>query len=226
MIFKAVLFDLGGTLIKTAPPPEIIRRILTKYGVERSIKDIALAHEGAERSMSTEDYRLAYYDFWIKWNRRILEALEIHENTDLLARVLVDEWWDNAGLEPYDDAEEALLGLRGLGLKIGIVTNAFIKDIEEILARVSLPRVFDILVGIDSVGRAKPDPEVFRYAIKLLRIQPNEAVFIGDSLERDYFGALNAGLRAILIDRENSVRGNIVKISNLREIPKILDLQK
>ncbi|MEM2307138.1 MAG: HAD family hydrolase, partial [Candidatus Bathyarchaeia archaeon] len=164
--------------------------------------------------------------FWIKWNRRILEALEIHENTDLLARVLVDEWWDNAGLEPYDDAEEALLGLRGLGLKIGIVTNAFIKDIEEILARVSLPRVFDILVGIDSVGRAKPDPEVFRYAIKLLRIQPNEAVFIGDSLERDYFGALNAGLRAILIDRENSVRGDIVKISNLREIPKILDLQK
>ncbi|MEM2565153.1 MAG: HAD-IA family hydrolase, partial [Candidatus Bathyarchaeia archaeon] len=77
-----------------------------------------------------------------------------------------------------------------------------------------------------SVRRAKPDPEVFRYAIKLLHIQPNEAVFIGDSLERDYFGALNAGLRAILIDRENSVRGDIVKISNLREIPKILDLQK
>lgn len=226
MRFKAVLFDLGGTLIKTASPPEIIRRILTKYGVERSIGDIALAHEDAERSMSAEDYRLTYYDFWIKWNRKILEALEIHENTDLLARVLVDEWWDNAGLEPYNDAEEALLGLRGLGLKIGIVTNAFIKDIEEILARISLPRVFDILVGIDSIGRAKPDPEVFRYAIKLLRVQPNEAVFIGDNLERDYFGALNAGLKAILIDRENRVRGDIIKISNLREIPRILDLQK
>lgn len=226
MRIKAVLFDLGGTLVKTAPPHEIIRKILTKHCVERSLKDIMLAHERAEKSMSLEDYRLSYYDFWIKWNKKILGDLLIQEKVDFLARVLVDEWWNNADLEPYPDAGEVLSRLKALGLKTGIITNAFNKDIDEILTRISLPIVFDVLVGIDSTGKPKPCPEIFRYAIKLLSIQPYEAVFVGDSLERDYFGALNAGLRAILIDRDNAIQENIMKIADLRELLKILNLEK
>lgn len=225
MRIKAVLFDLGGTLVKTAPPHEIIRRILIKYGVDRSLKDIMLAHEKAEKSVSLEDYRLSYYDFWIKWNKKILGDLLIQEKVDFLARVLVDEWWNNADPEPYPDAGETLLRLNALGIKTGIITNAFNKDIEEVLARVSLPIIFDVLVGIDSTGKPKPYPEVFQYAIKLLSIQPLEAVFVGDNLERDYFGALNAGLRAILVDRDNVIQESIMKIADLRELLKILNLK-
>lgn len=222
MDVKAVLFDLGGTLVKTASPPEIIGRILAKYHIKRDVRDIALAHENAEKSMAPEDYTLPYYDFWIKWNIKILASLRIYENADFLARVLVDEWWDNANVEPYQDAEEALTGLRSIGMKIGIITNAFEKDIEEILARVSLPRVFDIKVGIDTVGKPKPNPEIFRHALGLLKIQPNEAIFVGDDPEKDYYGALRAGLRAILIDRENAVQGDLTKIRDLREIQWLL----
>lgn len=222
MGLKAVLFDLGGTLVKTASPPEIIRRILTKYNVKRDIRDIALAHENAERSMTPEDYRLPYYDFWIKWNIKILAALNIYEETGFLARALVDEWWDNADIEPYPDAEEALTGLKSIGLKIGIITNAFEKDIGEILARARLPRVFDVKVGIDTVGKPKPSPETFRHALELLNIQPNEAIFVGDDVEKDYYGAIKAGLRAILLDREDIIQGNLVKIRDLRELRRIL----
>lgn len=225
---KAVLFDLGGTLVSTASPPEIIGRILEKYGVKRAISEIALAHEAAEESMKLEDYRLTYYEFWIKWNKIILERLGIHENADFLSRVLVDEWWDNANVEPYPDAANVLIGLKGAGMKIGIITNAFMKDVEEILARAELPRVFDILVGIDSVGKPKPHPEIFLYAIRALGIRPNEALFVGDSLEKDYFGALNSGLKAILLDRKGEF-GNkygLIRIEDLRRLLEIVEGSK
>jgi len=221
---KAVLFDLGGTLVNTVSPPEIIGRILEKYGVKRTLSEIALAHEAAEKSMKLKDYGLTYYEFWIKWNKIILERLGVHENADFLSRVLVDEWWDNADVEQYSDAANTLVRLKDAGIKIGIITNAFMKDIEEILARAELPRVFDLLVGIDSVGKPKPHPEIFLYAIRVLGIQPNEALFVGDSLEKDYFGALNAGLRAILLDRKRELdnKRGLIRVENLRSLLEIV----
>lgn len=221
---KAVLFDLGGTLVKTASPPEIIRRILEKYGFNRRIEDIAVAHQKAEESMSPEDYRLPYYEFWIKWNKRILKALQISEKADFLAKVLVDEWWDNANVELYSDVEETLEKLRRMGLKLGIITNAFKKDIDEIFARANLPNFFDVAVGIDTIGKPKPDPQVFLYAVRELNIKPHESLFIGDSLENDYFGAVKAGLKAVLIDRASAIndRPGLIKISDLRELIKLV----
>ncbi|MEM3815256.1 MAG: HAD family hydrolase [Candidatus Bathyarchaeia archaeon] len=223
MAIKAVLFDLGGTLIKTASPPEIVRRILARYGQIKPIEDIALAHEKAERSMAPEDYSLSYYDFWVKWNRIILGALNIRDDNNFLAKALVDEWWDNADVELYPDAGETLRELEKMGLKIGIVTNAFKKDIEEMLKRVNLPAAFDVAVGIDAVGKPKPDPEIFMFAVRALNVKPEETIFVGDSLEKDYFGALNAGLKAILLDREDNVkREDLVKIKNLRDLIDLL----
>ncbi|MEM2669714.1 MAG: HAD family hydrolase, partial [Candidatus Bathyarchaeia archaeon] len=106
-----------------------------------------------------------------------------------------------------------------MGLKTGIVTNAFEKDVEEILKRIKIPVVFDVTVGIDAVGKPKPDPEIFMFAVRALSIKPEEAMFVGDSLEKDYFGALNAGLKAVLLDREDKIREkHLVKIRNLKDL--------
>ncbi|MEM1556822.1 MAG: HAD family hydrolase [Candidatus Bathyarchaeia archaeon] len=224
MDLKAVLFDLGGTLIRTAPPAEIIARILEKYGVKRSVEEIAIAHRFAEENSLPEDYNLPYYDFWIKWNSKILERLGISDKNCFLARVLVDEWWDNAGVEAYPDVEEVLVRLKESGLKVGIITNAFEKDIEEIFRRVRMPIIFDVLVGIDTVKRPKPSPEIFLYAVRTLNVQPHEAVYVGDDLEKDYIGAVNAGLRAILVDR-NSMHVNkqwLIRVRSLSEIQSLI----
>ena len=223
MSLRAVLFDLGGTLIDTAPPPEIIRRILRKYGIERPLDRIEAAHRKAEESFLLEDYKLPYYGFWIKWNKIILDELKIIENSEFLAKVLVDEWWDNADVRLYPNAREVLAKLKEMGLKVGIISNAFRKDIEEILARINLIDFFDVEVGIDSVGRPKPHREIFLYALEELGIKPSEALFVGDSLEKDYLGALNAGLKAVLLDRNNVVEETVIKI---RDLTKLLNLIK
>jgi putative hydrolase of the HAD superfamily len=52
-------------------------------------------------------------------------------------------------------------------------------------------------------GVAKPDPQIFERALERLAVAPEQALFVGDSLKQDVYGAQAAGLRAILFDPEN-----------------------
>jgi HAD superfamily hydrolase (TIGR01549 family) len=60
---------------------------------------------------------------------------------------------------------------------------------------------FDVVVGVDSCGEAKPDKETFLYALKKLQLRSAETLFVGDSVERDYEGAKRAGLKTLIIGR-------------------------
>jgi len=215
----AVLFDLGGTIVKTASVPETFRRILNLYGVESSLKEIERAHQIAEREISLEDYKLPYTEFWAKWNRLILQKLRVRKDIEELSRVIVEAWWDNADVELYPDVEKTIWKLKEMKVKIGVVTNGFRRDADEVLKRVGLFSVFDVIVGVDSVGKPKPYREIFLYATRKIGVLPSRTLFVGDSLEIDYFGALRSGLKALLIDRDNKVmKRNIKKIKRLDEV--------
>lgn len=80
------------------------------------------------------------------------------------------------------------------------------------------PDYFDVVVTVNTICRMKPEKEIFDHALRVLNVAPNEALFVGDTVEYDYEGARKAGLRALLIDREDKINGNIAKIRDLREI--------
>lgn len=82
---------------------------------------------------------------------------------------------------------------------------------------------FDSIVGVDAIGKMKPHPDVFKYTFHKLNVQPEEAVFIGDSVEVDYKGAENVGIHALLIDRTEKTQSGLRTISNLREILSRID---
>lgn len=110
--FKAVLFDLGGTLIKTAEAPEIHRRILEAYGVKASLDDVKASHEANEKEFNIDELVEMEQDFWIKWNLRLLERLGIQENREFLAKAIDELWWEYADLEAYPDVMQTLTQLR------------------------------------------------------------------------------------------------------------------
>ncbi len=219
---KAVLFDLGGTLVKTATIPEILKSILDSYGIQRPLTEIASAHREVEKQMRLEDYALPYREFWFTWNLRILKKLRVRENPKRLGDVITEEWWDRAHLELYPDAKETLNELRRMGIKMGIVTNGLQKDIEEILARTSLTGFFDATVGVDAVGKPKPHKEIFNCALERLSVPPHEALYVGDNLEIDYKGAEEAGVKALLLDRDGEVDEKVRKIRSLKEVIRYL----
>jgi putative hydrolase of the HAD superfamily len=221
VVIKAVLFDLGGTLIRTAPVPTIFERILSNHGIKvKERVDEAFLGEVADEMPN--DHGLPYRKFWRIYNGKILRKMGVSGNLDELADVISDEWWMNADLELYPDVEGILQEIRGRGLKLGLVTNGFRKDIEDIFQRVSLSNKFDVTVGVDDVGVGKPDRKIFLYALRKLSVNPEEALFVGDSVELDYRGAEECGLKPLLIDRANKVSGECRKIRNLEKVVNFL----
>jgi len=219
---KAVLFDLGTTLIRTAPVPEIFNRLLAPHGIQRPTEEIDAALREVIEQLKPEDYALSYDEFWRRYNMRILDRLGIQGNLESLADDIGDRWWENADLELYPDVRETVGTLKQMGLKIGLVTNGFQCDIDEILSRTGLVGVFDVTVGADAVGRPKPDERIFLYALRELGVLPEEALFVGDKLEIDYEGAEKAGLKPLLIDRDDEIHEEIRKIQDLREVVRYL----
>ncbi len=218
--YRAVLFDLGGTLIYTAPIPEIIRRILEVHGIQRSLSDIAAAHNEPESQMSLEDYAMSYNEFWIKWNLGIVKGLKIKTDLRHLATVILEEWWDHADVKLYPDVEETLRYLKRHEFKTGIVTNGFRKDIDDIMSKVGFAGYFGVEVGVDAVGKPKPNKAIFDFALDKLGVSNYETIFVGDTVETDYEGSARAGLFPVLIDRDDRNKENIRKIRRLTELTK------
>jgi 2-haloalkanoic acid dehalogenase type II len=219
---KAVLFDLGDTLVYTTEIPEVYKSILDSHGIKRSIEEISHAQKETEKHLDTKKLAVLFEEYWIRWNLQILRRLGIKENIRVLAETIAEQWWDYSEVELYPDVVEVLKQLRNKGLKIGIVTNGLESDYREILRKVGLLDSFDVLVGVDTVGKLKPHREIFLYALKKLKVMPSETVFVGDRLEEDHEGARRAGLRSLLIDRDNLMSSGVDRIRSLREIKNYL----
>jgi len=226
MRLKAVLFDLGGTLIQTPEVSEIMKQMLEAKGILCSVEEISKAREKADKRIGGyDDLPRMREEFWIKWNTEILRPLGIRKDLRVLATWISEAWWDYAQARLYPEVRKVLRRLRERGLKLGVVTNGLKSDIDKVLPQVGLTDAFDIVVVTDSVGKMKPDKEIFLHALKKLDVKPHEAIFIGDRIEEDYDGAKNAGIKALLIDRENKIEENVDKIQSLKEILEILDMQ-
>jgi len=219
MKIKAVLFDLGGTLVKSSPIPEVMKRILETYGIKRSTEEIEQARKTAEKRVDIKELPVLGDEFWFKWNAHVLKHLEVHDNVSFLAEKITKLWWHYAEVELYPDAEKTLKLLKQKGLKVGLITNGLVSDVREILPKVGLDGFFDVEITSDAVGKMKPSKEMFLQALKKLDVSPHEALFVGDMAEHDYKGAKESGLKALLIDREGNVEEeDVEKIRSLMEL--------
>jgi HAD superfamily hydrolase (TIGR01509 family) len=97
------------------------------------------------------------------------------------------------------EAAGALETLRGLGLRIAVVSNSD-GTVADLLAELGLARWLDAVVDSAVVGVEKPDPRIFRHAAAAVGVAPEEAVHVGDLYSVDVVGARAAGAQAILLD--------------------------
>lgn len=97
------------------------------------------------------------------------------------------------------DLLPALARLRGLGFRVGIVSNSEGR-LPEVFSRVGLGDAFELIVDSHFEGVRKPDPEIFRRALSRLGVEPSRAVYLGDIPGVDVAGAHAAGMKAVLVD--------------------------
>ena len=109
--------------------------------------------------------------------------------------------------ETYQASRQVVAGatallerLRGK-VKVAIVTNNLEAEQIEKLSHLRMDHLIDELVTSEETGYIKPDPGIFRVALKRLSCRAEEAVMIGDSWRSDVLGATSAGIRAIWLNR-------------------------
>jgi len=228
---KAVLFDIGNTLIRALKPEIAYQNIFSSLGIERSTDAIREALEVVEKELTESNYtsnygKIPYERYWERWDASILKHLGIPQN-QISAKEILAKWWNYADCEAYPDANSSLNRLKRMGVKVGLISNAYEEDIDAILDKAGLEkRLFDIIVGVNTIKKAKPQPGIFRYALGKLGVEPEETLFVGDHVDNDYRGARAVGMHALLIEREERSTkdtSNLEKISSLGEIFMIIE---
>lgn len=133
-------------------------------------------------------------------------APETHElDRDNFFEVVYEHFAEADVWELYPEAIEVLERLQK-SYALGVVSN-FDGRLRMILEQLGVSKFFSNVVISSEVGADKPDPFIFRRALELARILPNEALHVGDDPLRDWQGARAAGLSVFELDRpRNSLR--------------------
>ena len=153
--------------------------------------------------------------------RRILREFGVEPRPDLV-RALVDRDRELllAAARLYDDALAFLESLRSQGVKIAIVSNCT-EHTRRLLTELGVAALADALVLSCEVGAAKPEPEIFRYALDQLGVAADAAVFVDD--QPGYCaGAVALGIRTAQIIR-GEVDGKVPAAGTtvVRSLPEV-----
>jgi len=113
-------------------------------------------------------------------------------------------WSKEEAVQPFPGAVAALDGLRERGVRLGLVTNGSGEFQRRKLERFDLERHFDAVLVEGEWGAGKPDPTIFREALRRLDAATDDAWMVGDNLSADIHGAQSVGLRTVWIDATRS----------------------
>ncbi len=203
MEIRAVCFDLDGTLY----PNYRMYLYSLLFGV---LHPKLLFHFSAIRKQirhirPIENFRRVQADI-------LAERLGIPPEKALLVvdRSIYTEWGSSfRKIRTYPEVRETLSEIRGLGLKLGLLSDF---PVETKLVYLGLDGIWDTAFCSETTGYLKPNAEPFLEAADRLGVQPSEVLYVGNSYQYDILGANRAGmLSAHLTPRP--VKGGVADFS-------------
>lgn len=210
-MIKAVLFDVGGTLI--APHPSVgavYSRVAARHGIERNPAELNIRFKESWRKRKGRR-ELVDKEWW----RRVVDDVFERDSAGFFEE-LYDEFAKKEVWRIYPDVEEALGALKTRGLVLAVASNWDCR-LPALLKGLNLERFFNRNFISFEMGTVKPDPRFFQRVLEELGLEPLEVLHVGDDLNEDIAGAQNAGLRAYHIDRLNKPK-NSRTLSSLNEL--------
>jgi putative hydrolase of the HAD superfamily len=122
----------------------------------------------------------------------------------------------------FDGAIEVLEYLKPK-YKLHIITNGFANVQDKKINNAALSGYFSTITNSELAGVKKPNSIIFNYAVRSAQASKENCLMIGDCLDADVNGALNAGLDAIFFnDKKIATPENIKQINHLLELKKYL----
>jgi len=235
MQYTDLFIDFDDTLYDTHGNSVIaLRETFEQFHLERYFADPQVFYDA---------YWTANIDLWTRYSRGeidrpylIVERFRrpLSEGKGLLVTKefcleMSDVFLEYCSNKPgvIDGAHELIEYLHGEGYRMHITSNGFHEVQYKKLAACGLRDFFDTIILSEDAGVNKPKPAFFDYALKVSGAQRQTTLMIGDNLQTDILGAMNAGIDAMLFNRwqvdvnENAQHPTFV-VETLRNIMDIL----
>lgn len=184
---RAVLFDLDGTLVDSAPDLHAaLNAVLQRRGL---------------RALSLDEVKSMIGDGAAMLVRRGLAAAggDAGETDAVLQEFLVVYQAEAVRhTRPYDGVIDTLKHLHRSGLRLAVVTNKPHAASMAVLEGLGMARFFEAVVGGDTAARRKPHPDPVLHALRLMGVAPSQTVMVGDN-HHDVAAARAAGVGAVAV---------------------------
>lgn len=161
----------------------------------------------------------------LRWKRMWLTLLDFKIGDEPLARrmdaLFMDALPTRTILFPY--TVEILTYLSGKGYQLHLITNGFQKTQLSKLENSGISGFFKEVITSEGSNSLKPHKEIFDYALQRAGADPAESIMLGDSIEVDIQGAINAGIDQVYVNhlnREPVVRPTYT-VYSLRELENV-----
>jgi HAD superfamily hydrolase (TIGR01549 family) len=237
MPIKAVLFDMFDTIMLIEKdhefyPPSIRRmyRYLNQRGINVSFEQFESTYI-SERNKIFAKADLNFDE--PHFNVRIVATLRcLGYNCDISSPIVSEA--TNEFCEEFmkyvridADTEETLRALHKK-FRLGVISNFAIPEcVIKLLKTSGINELFDVIVVSGAVNKRKPSEEIFKSTLKLMTLCPEEAIFVGDTIDADIEGAKAVGMKAIYIERRVQKASEKFSpdqtIKRLCELPSVLE---
>ncbi len=192
-----VSFDVWGTLLDLRKAYAAIAERLSR--ITGATPGEAL---NALRAAAREAREARRREGWSDSERGAeIVASRLGVRLETFRRVVEEALLSAAPVLTLQGAEEAVRGVRSLGLKTAVLGNVLFWPgslTRRLLEEAGLSRLFDAILFADEIGCSKPSPCAFRKAAEALGVGVEALIHVGDRVDEDVAGAILAGGSAIL----------------------------
>lgn len=217
MSMKAVIFDLDDTLY-----PEISYclsgyRAAAAFLAERNVGN-AEDNFLLLKRLFEEDPKMVF--------NRFFESMAVsYEKRDIIE--LIDIYRGHRPeIEFYPDVMETVRNLRDAGMKLGILSDGFLKAQRQKIAALECEKYFDEIVLTDELGREawKPSAAGINILKEKFAVNSDEILYVGDNPSKDFYLKITAGCKTARIRRENGVYNDTPYLEGVKEDHKLESL--
>ncbi len=190
-MIKAVVFDLDNTLMDFMK--------MKHNSIEAAVYAMIDAGLNITYNEAIDEINKIYKEQGIEYQQVFDVFLQKFigkvDNKIMAAGIVAYRRAREAALIPYPHVYSTLMALTKNGIKMGIVSDAPVKEAWLRLAYLNFHHIFDQVVTFDETGERKPSPAPFRLILKKLEVEPVNSLMVGDWAERDIVGAKNIGMK-------------------------------
>jgi putative hydrolase of the HAD superfamily len=218
---RAVLFDLGGTLVDNqdyAAWTEVARRFLLDFepdDLRHSVLEVEQEIDAEPRPFG-QDAALRLF-----WRRALSRASGKEVSESIADKFLAALKEHPTPIRLFSDTRRCLDHLRKEHRALGVISNSTSEArVRQILHAAGILDYFERVVSSGTEGVEKPDPEIFHRAVERMGLRPDEALYVGNLAHTDAKAAMAAGLHALWLNREGFGYGDDPpEITSLLEVP-------